>query len=83
MIPLKLVGHFYVDGYGIVTTYKDGYGVEYSSVAQQIMSPFVKGVGRSAIVFDGYGETSLRPWTQFNPADGAEKVRKVLQFKKS
>lgn len=58
MIPLKLVGHFYVDGYGIVTTYEDGYGVKYSTAAQEIVIKRLADFSEVGVVFDGYGEAS-------------------------
>lgn len=58
MIPLKLVGHFYVDGYGIVTTYEDGYGVKYSTAAQEIITKRLADFSEVSVVFDGYGEAS-------------------------
>ena len=89
MIPLKLVGNFYVDGYGIVTTYEDGYGVKYSTAAQEIIIKRLADYSEVSVVFDGYGEASNKiittrakkhkPVNSAVPSVGSKKTRLVEQ----
>lgn len=82
MIPLKLVGHFYIDGYGIVTTYEDGYGVQYSTVSQEIFLPKPVNGSRLAIVFDVHGHQSHKATTPSRPKPESLPLSRIPKIRK-